>query len=227
MVGRKEVPALAANRDGVFVALQLFTLYGKSYTVTVQKYTHEDGSPVVSAINVLSEETDDNKDWLRPGNLTALHIQEGILYGLTAVQYRYDKESNGVYRKNSISGKLVKIGGSTAGFSGEAEVLHTTELNNIYDPDSEADAKREEGGKFAPYRFIAVKPKKLIIASDGFWGEIDNVNNTNNDTVKQFNFIWDFSIKPDGLPESTPQSEKVEYTFSKQLKRDNGSNFVW
>ena len=221
--------ALAADKNGFFVALKEET--GTSwYTVRVQKYTHNGGSAVGGAIHVLGE-TLNALNWSRPGDLTALHIQEGILYGLTAVQYRYEYDetdpSNKYYKKDSISGKLVKIGRSTADFSGHAEILHTTELNNIHD--SEADAKRKEGGKFAPYRFIAVKPKKLIVASDGFWGYITDLGNLSSDDVEQFHFIWDFGIKDDGSLKGTPQSTEADSAieFSKTLERMSGCGYEW
>ena len=221
--------ALAADKNGFFVALKETGTLG--YTVRVQKYTHNEGSAVGGAINVLSEVINVSP-WSRPGNLTDLHIHEGILYGLTAVQYRYEYDNTYTYyQKDSISGKLMKIGRSTADFSGNAEVLHTTELprSEIHASSSEADAKRKEGGKFAPYRFIAVMPKKLIIASDGFWGHITNRSDPNTDNVEQFNFIWDFGIKDDGSLEGTPQSKKADSAigFSKTLTRRPYCSYDW
>ena len=225
--------ALAADKNGFFVALKKETGYS-GYTVRVQKYTHVDGSAVGGAINVLGEVTNAST-WSRPGDLTALHIQEGILYGLTAVQYRYEYDetdpSNTYYKKDSISGKLMKIGSSTADFSGNAEVLYTTELprSEIHILTPETDEKRKAGGKFAPYRFIAVMPKKLIIASDGFWGYINNLSNLSSDDVEQFHFIWDFGIKDDGSLEGTPQSTKTDSAieFSKTLARPSGCGYEW
>ncbi|EPF28112.1 hypothetical protein DWB79_09130 [Treponema medium] len=221
--------ALAADKNGFFVALKETGTFG--YTVRVQKYMHNDGSAVGNAINVLGEVTNAST-WSRPGDLTALHIQEGILYGLTAVQYRYEHDDTYVYYpKDSISGKLMKIGSSTADFSGNAEVLYTTELprSEIHASGSVADAKRKEGGKFAPYRFIAVMPKKLIIASDGFWGHITDRSDPNTDDVKQFNFIWDFGIKDDGSLEGTPQSTETDSAigFSKTLTRRPYCGYEW
>ena len=125
----------------------------------------------------------------------------------------------------------MKIGSSTADFSGNAEVLYTTELprGEIHASGSVADAKRKEGGKFAPYRFIAVMPKKLIIASDGFWGYINNLSTLSSDDVEQFHFIWDFGIKDDGSLEGTPQSTKTDSAieFSKTLARPSGCGYEW
>lgn len=222
--------ALAADKNGFFVALKKETDIS-GYTVKVQKYTHVDGSVAGGAIPVLGEVTNAST-WSRPGDLTALHIQDGILYGLTAVQYRYEYDiPNTYYQKDSISGKLIKIGSSTADFSGNAEVLYTTELprSEIHASGSEADAKRKAGGKFAPYRFIAVMPKKLIIASDGFWGYITNLSAPNTDDVEQFHFIWDFGIKDDGSLEGTPQSTETDSAikFSKTLARPSGCGYEW
>lgn len=220
--------ALAADKNGFFVALKKETgPFG--YTVRVQKYTH--GGAAGGAINVLGEVTNAST-WSRPGDLTALHIQEGILYGLTAVQYRYEYDDTYIYYpKDSISGKLIKIGSSTADFSGNAEVLYTTELprDKIHILTPEVDAKRKAGGKFAPYRFIAVMPKKLIIASDGFWGHITDRSDPNTDDVKQFNFIWDFGIKDDGSLEGTPQSTETDSAigFSKTLTRRPYCGYDW
>ncbi|MGP1444099.1 hypothetical protein [Treponema sp.] len=222
--------ALAADKNGFFVALKTEP-DTSGYTVKVQKYTHVDGSAAGGAIPVLKEVTNAST-WSRPGNLTALHIQEGLLYGLTAVQYRYEYDNTYTYYpKDSISGKLIKIGSSTADFSGNAVVLYTTELprDKIHNLTPETDTKRKEGGKFAPYRFIAVMPKKLIIASDGFWGYINNLSTLSSDDVEQFHFIWDFGIKDDGSLEGTPQSTKTDSAieFSKTLARPSGCGYEW
>ena len=72
-------------------------------------------------------------------------------------------------------------------------------------------------------------PKKLIIASDGFWGAITSLSAPNTDDVEQFHFIWDFGIKDDGSLEGTPQSTETDSAikFSKTLARPSGCGYEW
>jgi len=65
-----------------------------------------------------------------------------------------------------MSSALYKVGKAAGGFSGNAEKL--TEKKPVPPVGS------NPGVGYGFYRFIAVKPKKLVIASDGAWGKEGN-----------------------------------------------------
>ena len=135
-------------------------------------------------------------------------------------QLMNDENGAGEPQKASISGKLWKIGKTDTAFTADTlKRLHSSEPESLPGSDDE----RKEGGKFAPYRFIAVMPKKLVIASDGFYGYIESPTSRKAD---QYNFIWTFELKADGStgdPNSTDKGTDV--SFSKSL--DNDSYFAW
>lgn len=216
------VTALAANKDGLFAAIKTVSPIGS--TLTVQKYVH-DGTKKES-IEVFNGVT--ASDWSTLGDLNALSIKDGMLYALMTVRYQNDKDNaTSVYKKESISGQLLKIGNSTADFTGSPQELYSSlDLKGLHSAD---DEKRKEGGKFAPYRFVAVMPKKLIIASDGFWGYAQTPAHPEDDTVEQFNFMWDFGINADGTLKHDKFDAGTETVFSKEVvtPRISGCGFEW
>jgi len=221
--------ALAADKNGFYVG-ETFKEEDpttKKYAITVKKYTHNTtgyGTPE-STIEVVPATTyksySPGADIFSPfENLTDLSIQDGVLYGVTAKEFRNDENGAGEPQKASISGKLWKIGKTDTAFTADTlKRLHSSEP----DPLPGSDAERKEGGKFAPYRFIAVMPKKMVIASDGFYGYVESPTSRKAD---QYNFIWTFELKADGStgdPNSTDKGTDV--SFSKSL--DNDSYFAW
>ena len=221
--------ALAADKNGFYVG-ETFKEEDpttKKYTIRVKKYTHNTtgyGTPE-STIEVVPATTyksyTPHADICSPfENLTDLSIQDGVLYGVTAKEFRNDENGAGEPQKASTSGKLWKIGKTDTAFTADTlKRLHSSEPESLPGSDDE----RKEGGKFAPYRFIAVKPKKMVIASDGFYGYVESSTSRKAD---QYNFIWTFELKADGSigdPNSTDKGTGI--TFSKSL--DNDSYFAW
>ena len=220
--------ALAADKNGFFVGETFKDTTTKKYTIKVKKYAHKDAgynSPE-STIEVVSPSSIvDSGGGKISENLNALYIQNGILFGVTAKEFRDDYNSSNEPQKASISGKLWQIGKTDAPFPTD------TLLNHIHssEPDpwpGDDNGKRREGGKFAPYRFIAVKPKNMIIASDGFYGWVDGVHKK----ADQYNRNWKFSLNENGSLQGGWESTDAggagsDITFSKSLK--NNSYFAW
>jgi len=215
--------ALAADKNGFFVGETLKNIDNKNYVIRVKKYAHTaaDYDSPKSTIEVVSPSSIvDSQGGKISENLNALYIQDGILFGVTAKEFRNNYDSYGFPKKASISGRLWQIGKTDAAFTADTlKRLHSSEPDPWPGDDN---GKRKEGGKFAPYRFIAVKPKKLVIASDGFYGWVEGTQQR----AAQYNFIWTFELKADGStgdPNSTDKGTGI--TFSKELEAD--SSFTW
>ena len=221
--------ALAADKNGFYVGEIFEDTGNKKYAISVKKYAHDatgyantTGSIEVVPETVYYSSIGSTTEFSLSENINALSIQDGILYGLTAKEFKNEYNSDNHSQKASISGKLWKIGKTDAAFTTDTlKCLHSSEPNHLTGSDDE----RKEGGKFAPYRFIAVKPKKLVIASDGFYGYVENSTPPSR-KIKQYNFIWTFELKDDGSTGDSESDDKEnDISFSKELK--NQSGFPW
>lgn len=175
------VTALAANRDGLFVATESGTP-----GFTIQKFDHDGNFDNDIQIH------DD------VGTINALQIADGILYGIST--------KTEVRDGFSMWGKLLKIGG-TENFDEEEAFYY--DMNNA------------SNGDFAPYRFIAVKPKKLVIASDGAYG-LEDKTSYNKNRVLIFTLDGSGDIR---RPSSFDPDPAV--TFSKELYYHPSGWFDW
>lgn len=221
--------ALAADKNGFYVGEIFEDTGNKKYAISVKKYAHDatgyantTGSIEVVPETVYYSSIGSTTEFSLSENINALSIQDGLLYGLTAKEFKNEYNSDNHSQKASISGKLWKIGKTDAAFTTDTlKCLHSSEPNHLTGSDDE----RKEGGKFAPYRFIAVKPKKLVIASDGFYGYVENSTPPSR-KIKQYNFIWTFELKDDGSTGDSESDDKEnDISFSKELK--NQSGFPW
>lgn len=226
--------ALAADKNGFYVGetFKENEINIKKHIIRVKKYAHNTTGYATSesTIEVVPETVCYSYDTVTSRtsfslseNINALFIQDGLLYGVTAKEFKNEYNSDDHSQKASISGKLWKIGKTDAAFTTDTlKCLHSSEPNPLPGSDDE----RKEGGKFAPYRFIAVKPKKLIIASDGFYGYVDNPTPPPSRQISQYNFICTFELKDDGSTGEPNATDKgTDISFSKELK--NQSGFPW
>lgn len=145
-------------------------------------------------------------------SLNALYIQDGVLYGLTTKTKKQKNSGGSQTILFAQSGRLFKVG-NTGSFptSGNAVKLHGDD-----DVDDDSD------GDFAPYRFIAVKPNKLVIASDGAYGAKESTNAENKNRVLTFT--------PDSSGDYTKGSSVNTHSdvkFSHELKWDSNDGFEW
>ena len=218
------VTAMAANKDGIFVAVK--TVNDKNnqnerYMIRVKKYAHQrlDSPENISAaetVTVIDETLTNYPNVPSPPwtpeqanayineDLNALYISDGVLYGLTTNQKGYIE---GLFSKATevfIGGKLLKIG-NTKSLGSYVVVLYKND-----------GLRPATSGEFAPYRFIAVKPKKLVIASDGYYGKETTPRNKNK--------VFVFDIGNWAHPDETVTHAIIN--FSKQLNYSSGS-FIW
>ncbi|EMB22383.1 hypothetical protein [Treponema denticola] len=217
------VTALAANKDGIFAAVKTVTNKGSAnekYKLTVKKYAHTPltgSSTTVSGTVTVVGETSANydssdRDKYINENLNALYIKDGILYGLITKQKGAATGMNSDSTEVFIGGKLVKIGEAGASFGSPAVTLYE---RTGFTP--------ETSGRFAPYRFIAIKPKKLVIASKGYYGKLINNDNPLNPVTdkKTYKKVFVFDIGNWANPAETI----TQVGFSKDLYYSNG--FYW
>ena len=201
-----KVTALAANKDGLFVALRKQNSGTHAYGIKIERYAKDSGALSGSVI-LVPEGTLGTKDGFEiDEKITALHIQDGILYALTAKKMKEDSSSP--KERLFSSGKLWYISG-TADFRDSKRVLYASSETSSEDDTLEKN--------FTPCRFIAVKPKKLVIASDGYYGREWGWY-----TPKNFDKVVTFDIGS-----WTPLGEPVENTtFTKFVIASAGYYFL-
>jgi len=217
-----KMTALAANKDGVFVATKQTGLTNR-YTLKVTKYKKDspDTSDVTIVSSAIAEDSYSSPDPYNEYNeaIYDLRIVDGVLYAVTS-----KLEKRMVYRtvdygtdEFKSSGLLYKIA-EAASFSGNAMVLHTK-----YPVLPQGTSKQGVGYGF--YRFIAVKPKKLVIASGGACAIGGNA-------------LAPFGTQPDRASDNKvmiydldgnlqePEEKNAGGTFSQKLSVD-ASGFKW
>ena len=187
----KKLTALAANKDGVFTGIQEPYQDGSidKYRLKVQKYDKETGVDtgdvmVDNSVAVGSPPPSPSHNDYTTANtsITGLQVVEGQLYAITATEERLHKYKDSishyvvdVFKHSSVLYKLPKTKDT---FSGSIDAENSHKKN----------AGDEIGYGF--YRFIAVKPKKLVIASDSGWGKGGSGHSpdmANTDTIVEFN----------------------------------------
>ena len=219
----EEVTALAANRDGVFVATKKQSAPINPYTLRIRKY--KKNTDVEDGIAVIIENAEAQSSHAHgtntpyntyDGTIHDLQVVDGVLYAITAkieekMVYNDEPSVNGyVVDEFKSSGILYKIGST-------AEALPSRPLVTKEKP---ADDAAKTGYGF--YRFIAVKPKKLVIASDGAFGTggMHHPPTTNKNNNKILEYDLDGNLNPSEVGAGGK--------FSKELEREPaGSGFAW
>ena len=214
-----KVTALAANKDGVFVATKEQTGSDAPYTLKVTKY--KKGSPATSngeKITIVSSSIAEDPH-SSPASYNEyneaiydLRIVDGVLYAVTSKIEKGMKDKSGDYCIDSFkNGSVLYKIAKTASFSGNAE--KRAEKNPVPQEDT------NPGAGYGFYRFIAVKPKKLVIASDGAWGKDGISTHVKANNNKVFEYDLDKNLL----------SEKGDAggTFSKELAVPGSSGFKW
>ncbi|MGI5116487.1 hypothetical protein IZU26_05575 [Treponema sp. SP13] len=238
----EELTALAANKDAVFVGVKqkyeetVGVNQISKYRLKVKKFlkgAHADGS-VTIVENASSYVDPVNPDTPIPNPqpydnsqlpyieyeeaINGLQVVEGTLYAITSKAEETKKWNNDAGKctidKFKMSSALYKIGKTAEGFSGNAEKL--TEKNPVPPVGS------NPGVGYGFYRFIAVKPKKLVIASDGAYDVNGHLSGSSGNPVHNDNKVLIYDL--DGNL-NTPEETDAAGKFTKELQP--GSGFSW
>lgn len=216
----KTVTALAANKDGVFAGVRLnnASLNPTKYFLSVEKYKKTDGNSAggtsMGQEDIPAEPTDSSPYEKIEKSINGLQIVDGVLYAITAKEEHGLKENSG-YQLDSLknSGELYKIGHTD-------QAMPYPPLKSKARP---ADDTNKTGYGF--YRFIAVKPKKLVIASDGAWGK-DGISSSSHVEANN-NKVFEYDLEKTLLEE---KADAAGGKFSQELIRDtspSASGFDW
>ena len=221
------VTALAANKDGVFVATKEQVPYSHDpYTLKITKYKKDTASTQDGVITIVptspgedpaSHSGIDYKEYEE--TVSDLQVVEGELYAITSkttIAWKYighpaNKHLPDAFKNDSV---LYKIGKTK-------DTLPTSPAKSV--PKDAVDTAGQEAS-YGFYRFIAVKPKKLVIASDAAWDTncsaiTENKDGNNTDKVLEYNVQADL--------QGEPIQAQAGGSFSKQLKLIGGSGFDW
>lgn len=213
-----EATALAANKDGVFIATK--ETVGWNYTLKVYKLAHTatalPGTSLTVGRGSLTVPGAPGITYKYDEQITALQIQDGVLYGISTKTMQ--KENTGEITAFTMSGKLLKLGNTDDSFTGTL----TIDTALLY---GQKDVDASSNGDFAPYRFIALKPKKLVIASDGGYGREGT-------TVPQNkNRVLTFTLDGSGNTGASASFDDVvpAVNFSKEMQYapHPGCGFMW
>ena len=196
-----EVSAMAANKDGLFVAVKEDIGFNE-YKITVRKY---DRSGSLSSEMDISE--GDKGIFKNPivEDVYAMQILDGRLYAVSYKTVGPGKRGglDGNNTRAVVSGKLLDLGLTSKNLSARPQTLWS--------------GTQEDKG-YAPFRFIAIKPKELVIANDGFYGtEVSGAP-----SIDQRNKVLKFSSRGSLLSEASTGA-----LFSRELSHDPICGFIW
>ena len=200
-----EVSAMAANKDGLFVAVKE-DIGSNQYKITVKKY---DRNGSLSSKMDISE--GDNGVFKNPivEDVYAMQILDGRLYALSYKTVGAGKTAgpsgfDGNTTRAVVSGKLLDLGLTSKNLSARPQTLWS--------------GIQEDKG-YAPFRFIAIKPKELVIANDGFYG---TDTGSGSQSGNQRNKVLKFSSSGSLLSEVSTSA-----SFSRELSYRGICGFIW
>lgn len=219
------VTALAANKDGVFVATkEEQTVPDATYTLKVTKYKKDspatsDGEKITIVSSSIAEDPHTSP---APYNeydeaIYDLRIVDGVLYAVTSKIEKGMADKSGDYCIDSFKNGsvLYKVGQTANTFTGS----YDKEFKKEFIDPLPSDPTGTKGTGYGFYRFIAVKPKKLVIASDGAWGK-DGI--TASHVKANNNKVFEYDLDKNLLEE-----KEAGGIFSKELAVPGNSGFKW
>lgn len=204
-----KITAMAANKDGAFVAVkQNYTTPLAGYKINILKYKN-DSSSHGDWYFYNSAQNHSSGDNYKDENIFAMKVVNGILFFLITRQKG---------QMNNSSTNTVKI---------EAELWKTKmPLNNTFNNQRYQDLWKSKDEDiqhgYAPYRFIGTVPSKLLIASDGYYGDTSNTGNE----AQNKNKVLTFDINTTSTIWTVTHKD-TDATFSRELTHDTTNGFKW
>ena len=201
--------ALAVNENGIFAAVKNIAgsdiNYPDNYSVNIKKYKHTNSADGETLANNIVPQIDADNYTLE--DICDLQIKGGVLYGIRTK--KTGKLKNGTTSKVSTSGELFEIEALDSSFSS------LTVVTPLWSSSSPTDG-------YAPYRFIGTVPNKLIIASDGYYGDKSSTGNE----AQNKNKVLSFDINTASTT-WTVTSTDTGAKFSRELTYDTTNSFKW
>ena len=197
---------LIEGEKGVFVAIKKEILTPpKSYSIKI--YRCESNFTFPSSYYVVVENTTNHNsgDSYSDKNITVMTILNDRLY-------YFISEQEGDVRPGPSQGQTVKVYGELCRVEGE---LDATDFNH------NSIIVWNRSDEFAPCKIIAPISNKLIIASDGYYGDTSNAG----DKAQNKNKVLSFDITTSTNWTVTPKDTNA--TFSRELTYDPTNGFKW
>ena len=236
--------AIAANKDGVFIAQKELKYvkkdndtYYESYNIEIRKYPHEAESTSYNApdaaidfvgkadkkvpTNMFDNYDPDNGldngkwDEYITENISDMYAYNGVLYALSykrvgGVYYTSKGGVEPAFRTANVSGAMWKIWNNTKDATGGVtQVFERTSTD------------KTTSGSFSPKHFIAILPKKLVIASDDYYCWTDDSSQGH---AKNYDEVFFFDVDKASMDKEEEKEEgiKVKAHFSFSYKEDQG-----
>ncbi|XTB04695.1 hypothetical protein KP614_06690 [Treponema denticola] len=195
--------AITANEKGVFVAIKKEILgTPKQYSIKIYRCKSDFTFPSGYYVVVENATNHNNGDSYSDKNITVMTILNDRLY-------YFISEQKGDVRPGSSQGQIVKVYGELCRVEGELDAIN-------FNHNSISVWNHSEG--FAPCKIIAPISNKLIIASDGYYGDKSNIG----DKAQNKNKVLSFDI---GSWTLTPTNTNAK--FSRELTYDSTNGFKW
>ena len=240
----RQLMAMAANKDGVFIAQKELkyvkkdnNTYYESYNIEVRKYPHEAEPTSYNApdatidfvgkadkkvpTNMFDNYDPDNGlengkwDEYITENISDMYAYNGVLYALSykrvgGVYYTSKDGVEPAFKTANVSGAMWKIWNNTKDATGG--------VTSVFERTS---TKKKESGSFSPKHFIAILPKKLVIASDDYYCWTEN----NQGYAKNYDRVFFFDVDKASMDKEEGKEEgvKVKAHFSFSYKEDQES----
>ncbi|UTC92632.1 hypothetical protein [Treponema denticola] len=198
--------AITANEKGVFVAIKKEILgTPKQYSIKIYRCKSDFTFPSGYYVVVENATNHNNGDSYSDKNITVMTILNDRLY-------YFISEQKGDVRPGSSQGQIVKVYGELCRVEGELDAIN-------FNHNSISVWNHSEG--FAPCKIIAPISNKLIIASDGYYGDKSSAGNE----AQNKNKVLSFDIT--ASPTWTVTPTDIGAKFSRELTHDATNGFKW
>ncbi|WP_253694747.1 MULTISPECIES: hypothetical protein [unclassified Treponema] len=203
-----KITSMTVNNDGLFVAQKNEYTSPKKFKNVIHKYSNFDHSNTDYIGDTSSPILHGTGNNYVDENIFAMQIINGVLY------YTVIKQDGQLENQNTnivkTSAKLVKSSNS----------LNSAMNYQSFDTVWSTQSSSTDG--YAPYRFIGTVPNKLIIASDGYYGD----KNSTGDKAQNKNKVLTFDINTTSTIWTVTHKD-TDATFSRELTHDTTNGFKW